>query len=72
MISRKPGLGSGAALVFHERGRKKGEMSAKARLAIWKGGALLMPLIAHSPRPGTRLQSKGRAGVGVGLERVRE
>lgn len=72
MISPKPGLGFGSALIFHERRRKKGEMSVKARLAIWKGGALLMPLIAHSPRPGTRLQSKGRAGVGVGLERARE
>lgn len=72
MISRKPGLGFGSALIFHERRRKEGGMSVKARLAIWKGGALLMPLIAHSPRPGMRLQSKGRAGVGEGLERARE
>lgn len=60
MISHKPGLGFGSALIFQEQRRKKGEMSVKARLAIWKGGALLMPLIAHSPRPGMRLQSKGR------------
>lgn len=72
MISRKPGLGLGSALMFHERGRKEGEMSVKARLAIWKGGASLMPLIAHSLGPGMRLRSKGRAGVGEGLERARE
>lgn len=39
MIPRKPGLGLGSALVFHERRRKEGEMSVEARLAIWKGGA---------------------------------
>ena len=41
-------------------------MYVKARLAIWKGAAFLMPLIAHSPRLAIRLQSKEIAGVGVG------
>lgn len=69
MISCKPGLGFGSALIFRERRRKKGEMYVKARLAIWKGGAFLMPLIAHSPRPAIRLQSKEIAGVGAGAGR---
>lgn len=50
---------------FHEQRRKKGETHVKARLAIWKGGAFLLPLIAHSPRPVIRLQSEEIAGVGV-------
>lgn len=66
MISPKLGLGFGSVLVFRERRRRKGEMPVKARLAIWKGGAFLMPLIAHSPRPAIRLQPEEIAGVGVG------
>lgn len=67
MISRKPGLEFGSTLIFPERRRKKGEMYVKARLAIWKGGAFPMPLIARSPRPAIRLQPKEIAGVGVGV-----
>lgn len=47
----------------------KGEMRVKARLAIWKGGAFPLPLIARSPRPAVRLEPEEMAGAGVGVGR---
>lgn len=44
----------------------KGEVRGKARLAIWKGGAFPLPLIARSPRPAVRLELAEMAGAGVG------